>query len=134
MVVTSTFLSCNSSSYKKEQFADLNQSLYEVFSESELPGIAIGIVMEGKVVYASAFGFADMEDEVAATTQTVFQIGSVTKMFTGYVLASLIHQGKILLSDTLSKYFPDSIRFPVSPDGREITVKDIATYIIDNKK
>jgi CubicO group peptidase (beta-lactamase class C family) len=54
-----------------------------------------------KVVLAKSYGFADVENRVAADSGTVYQIGSVTKMFTGYVLASLVEEGAI--SGTLNE-------------------------------
>ena len=74
------------------------------------------------IVYEKSFGLADREFEVANTPDTLFGIGSVNKPMTIVILARLIEDGEIALSDTLATYAPD---FPRSD---EITVEDLLNH------
>ena len=81
------------------------------------------LVADGdEVVYHKSFGLADHELEVANTPRTRFGIGSVNKPMTIVILARLIEDGKIELSDRLSQYAPDF------PRGAEITVEDLLNH------
>ena len=58
---------------------------------------------------------------------TIFDIGSVTKTFVSTVLADLVNQGVVKLSDPLEKYLPSNVTVP-SYDGYKITLEDLATH------
>jgi CubicO group peptidase (beta-lactamase class C family) len=57
----------------------------------------------------------------------VFEIGSITKVFTGTLLADMVDRGEVKLSDPVSKYLPGNVKVP-SRNGREITLLDLATH------
>ena len=71
------------------------------------PGISIGVQRGGEVVFAGGFGYADLENEVPATADTVYRIGSVTKQFTAAAAMLLVEEGKLDLSADLREYLPD---------------------------
>ena len=71
------------------------------------PGISIGVHRGGEVVFAGGFGYADLENEVPATADTVYRIGSVTKQFTAAAAMLLVEEGKLDLSADLREYLPD---------------------------
>lgn len=124
--------SCTSSSPEQQATSDLTRSLdslvqLEVKSKF-IPSVALGIVKDGEVVLAKAYGYADVEEKIAADEQTIYQLGSVTKLFTGHVLAHLIEQGEMTLTDRLATFFPELDSFPIPPDGTPVTVRDIATH------
>lgn len=123
-------LSCNARVQNKTDADELklDSLVQNLILEKSIPGIAIGIVKKGKVVMAKGYGYADMEDTVLANENTVYQLGSVTKMFTGHLLAKLIRENKISITDTVSNYFPAGIKFPGSPTGQPVTIKEIATH------
>ena len=97
-------------------------------TENQIPGLAVGVVKDGEVIVAKGYGFANVEDKIPATRNTIYQLGSVTKMFTGHLLAKLIHMKTISLDDTLAGFFPSSVDFPESPSGQKITIREIATH------
>lgn len=59
--------------------------------------------------------------------KSVFELGSITKAFTGILLADAVARGEVALEDPIAKYLPDSVTVPSRP-GREITLLDIATH------
>lgn len=61
--------------------------------EFQVPGLSIGIIADGRVVYAKAFGEREVETGALATTDTLFPIGSCTKAFTAFALGGLVEEG-----------------------------------------
>ncbi len=92
-------------------------------SEHRTPGVSIAIVRNGRTVLAKGYGFADLENDVAATPQTVYRIGSVTKQFTAAAIMRLKEQGKLSLDDTLQKFFPN---YPAQ--GNRVTVRNLLNH------
>ena len=79
----------------------------DALSEHPAPGISIGVQEGGEVLFAGGFGYADLENEVPATADTVYRIGSVTKQFTAAAAMLLVEEGKLDLSADLRDYLPD---------------------------
>jgi CubicO group peptidase (beta-lactamase class C family) len=77
------------------------------------PGVQVAVAHNGRVIYAKAYGVADIETSRALTNASLLRIGSVTKMITGAVAAELAEQGKLDLSAPISRYVP-------SLDGKKV--------------
>jgi len=60
-----------------------------------IPGLAIAVAIDGKLVYSEAFGYADLEERVPAWPTTKFRIGSISKPLTAIALMQLVEAGKI---------------------------------------
>src|SRR4051794_34272795 len=73
-------------------------------AEHRTAGVSIAVVKNGRTLLAKGYGFADLENDVAATPQTVYRIGSITKQFTSAGIMRLLEQGKLSLDDTLQKF------------------------------
>src|SRR6266851_2146531 len=81
------------------------------------PGCALGVYRDGKIVYAKGYGLANLEENVAITPQTVFDIGSTSKQFTAASILLLEKQGKLSVNDDVRKYIPEL------PDyGQKVTI------------
>jgi CubicO group peptidase (beta-lactamase class C family) len=80
----------------------LDRTLIDGFNRSALAGLAAGIVKDGQLVYARAFGLADAGRKIPAATDTSFRIGSISKTFTAIALMQLHEQGKFKLDDSVS--------------------------------
>jgi len=76
--------------------------------ELHIPGASLAVVRDGQVVRARGYGLADIELNVRATEDTVYEIGSNTKQFTAAAVMMLVEQGKIALDDKITKYFPEA--------------------------
>jgi CubicO group peptidase (beta-lactamase class C family) len=70
------------------------------------PSISITIVLDQKIIFSQAFGYADVERKIPATTKTIYRIGSMTKLFSATMLTQLAERGKISLDDPLVEYIP----------------------------
>src|SRR5262249_16831756 len=68
---------------------------------------SLTIAKDGKVLYSRAFGFSQItQSNGPLTAANRFRIGSITKMFTATIILKLAEEGKLKLSDTLDKFFP----------------------------
>ena len=92
-------------------------------SEQHIPGAAIAVIHNGRLVKAQGYGLADVELNVPVTKETVFEIGSVTKQFTASAVMILAQEGRINLDDRISKYLP-----PIPQAWNEITVRQLLTH------
>ncbi|MCY1073857.1 serine hydrolase domain-containing protein [Archangium lansingense] len=95
----------------------------EEMERQKVPGVAIGIVRQGKVVLAKGYGFANLEHQVPVRPETIFQSGSVGKQFTAMAVMLQVEAGKLSLSDPLTKFFPEA---PATWSG--ITVRHLLTH------
>jgi CubicO group peptidase (beta-lactamase class C family) len=71
------------------------------------PGCALGVYRDGKMLYAKGYGLANIEENVAISPQSVFDIGSTSKQFTGASILLLEKQGKLSVNDDIRKYLPE---------------------------
>ena len=92
-------------------------------AEHRTAGVSVAVVKNGRTVLAKGYGFADLENDVPATAETVYRIGSVTKQFTSAATMRLVEQGKVSLDDTLQKFLPN---FPTQ--GNRVTVRHLLNH------
>jgi CubicO group peptidase (beta-lactamase class C family) len=74
----------------------------------QIPGLALGVYRDGKIVKAEGYGIANLEWDVPVKADTIFQSGSVGKQFAATAVMMLVEEGKVGLDDPLRKYFPDA--------------------------
>ena len=101
----------------------IHELAQDALREHPAPGISIGVQQGGEVVFAGGFGYADLENEVPATADTVYRIGSVTKQFTAAAAMLLVEEGKLDLSSDLREYLPD-----YDTQGFEVTVERLLNH------
>jgi CubicO group peptidase (beta-lactamase class C family) len=75
-------------------------------TDDGLPGMAVLVARDGKIVYQGGFGFAGLGKKVPVTAGTKFRIGSVSKQFTAAAVLRLAEEGKLSLADPLEKHYP----------------------------
>jgi CubicO group peptidase (beta-lactamase class C family) len=89
------------------------------------PGIVVGFVSD-KGTRIVSFGKPDQTSATEVNGDSIFEIGSVTKVFTSILLEDMAERGKLKLDDPIAKYLPATVHVP-SRNGREITFLDLAT-------
>jgi CubicO group peptidase (beta-lactamase class C family) len=92
-----------------------------------VPGLAIGIVHKGQLVFAKAYGVRDVGTKEPVDTQTIFAIASTTKAITAAALGMLVDEGKVRWDDPVTKYLP-SFQMHDPWATREVTVRDLITH------
>src|SRR5476649_2685271 len=124
-----------------ERLARIAATLNADIEAGRIPGAVIAIARHGKLVALDAYGFRDKAAGTAMTTETIFNIASMTKPMTAVGGLMLYEQGKILIDDPLSKYFPkfadmrvaarDATGEPTAdtvPANRPITSQDLMRH------
>ena len=135
LLVLALCLSCNS---KKEgektqtiEFESIKDSLRaelnEIHKEGHINGFAVAIVNGDGTLYSQGIGLADIETNLPYTTNTIQNIGSVSKTFIGISLLKAQEQGKLQLDDPVNNYLPFEVRNPHYPDA-PITIRHLATH------
>ena len=86
-------------------------------------GMTVAVVKGRDTLLMKGYGFADVENQLAATPQTVFRIGSITKQFTSSAIMQLVQEGKLNLDDDITKY---GLTFPTH--GRKILLRHLLNH------
>jgi hypothetical protein len=94
----------------------------------DLPGIAVGVVSDQELVWATGFGLADRAGKIPMTPQTKFRMASHSKLFTATAVMQLREQGKLRLDDPVSKYLPWFTLKAAEPDDPPITIEELLTH------
>ncbi|MEH6941761.1 serine hydrolase domain-containing protein [Bacillus sp. JJ722] len=89
-----------------EKIQKIDKFVEKQRSISKIPGISVVIVDKGKTVYQKGFGYADVKAKTPVTSNTLFEIGSTTKAFTGLAILQLEKEGLLKRSDDVQKYIP----------------------------
>lgn len=100
----------------------------EQMAHQDLPAVVIGVVHDQEVVWARGWGLADRERRIAATPQTLFRVGSVTKLFTATAVLQLRDAGKLRLDDPVARHLPwFRVESDFLHDG-PITIRQLLTH------
>lgn len=94
-----------------------------VLAERHVPGVAVAVMKNGKVVKLKGYGVASVEFGVPVTTDTVFEIGSVSKQMTAAGILLLVEDGKINLDAPISTYLTNT---PAA--WKDVTVRHLLTH------
>ncbi len=93
----------------------------------QIPGMSVGIVKDGKVIYAKGFGVKKMNTPEKVNAETLFMIGSNSKAFTATCLSLLESQGKLSLDDKVTKYFM-SFKMKDSSLTDKVILRDLMSH------
>ncbi|MBC8355957.1 MAG: serine hydrolase [Planctomycetes bacterium] len=85
----------------------LRSAIGHEVDQKQLPALSIALVDEDRVVWAEGFGHQDTDGKVAATAETVYRVGSVSKLFTDIAVLQLVEAGKLDLDAPVQTYLPD---------------------------
>jgi CubicO group peptidase (beta-lactamase class C family) len=122
-----------------ERFERLSDQLDAYVSDGRLPGGVAMVTQHGRVIYADAFGWRDIDEQEAMTEDTIFRIASQTKAVVTVAALILQEEGKLLIQDPVSRYLPEwgDVKVAVAKEGggydlapltRPITIRDLMTH------
>jgi CubicO group peptidase (beta-lactamase class C family) len=103
----------------EEQIID---AIFKAMIKGDSSGAAVLVAKDGKVLFKKGYGYANLEHHVPVTPETKFRIGSITKQFTAAAILQLQEQGKLSVTDSLSKFIPDF------PRGDEVKLHHLLTH------
>ncbi len=81
-------------------------SLIELIRNNDKGMGSISVFKDGKEIYGNAYGFANVEKSLKANKETLYRIGSISKVYTASIIMKLSEQGKLSTNDLLSRYYP----------------------------
>ncbi len=109
---------------EKNQLDALVQKTLQTF---DVPGMSVGIIKEGKIVYAKGSGVRSLKDKQMMDENTLVGIASNSKGFTATALAMLADDGKLNLNDKVTQYIPEFKMYDPYAT-QEVTIKDLITH------
>jgi len=97
--------------------------------ERQTPALAYGVIVDGELVAAKAFGLANREKRLEATPETPFRIASMTKSFTALAVLKLRDEGKLSLDDLVARWIPElaAWRGPTA-DSEPLRIRHLMTH------
>src|SRR5262249_9911659 len=104
----------------------LDRFIAHEVSSKGLPGLSIALVDDQTIVWAKGFGFADAGSKVPATAETVYRVGSVSKLFTDIGIMQLVEGGELDLDAPVGKYLPEFK--PANSSGKKITLRQLTSH------
>jgi D-alanyl-D-alanine carboxypeptidase len=101
----------------------VDKYLKSQMQQHRIPGLTLKIIRDGKVIKTAAYGLANVELNVPARPETVFEIGSITKQFTAAAILMLAQDGKLSVDDKISKHLKDT------PEAwANVTIRHLLTH------
>ncbi len=110
-------------------FRGFDEYVNKAMKDWEVPGMAIAIVKDDKVVYAKGYGLRELGKTAPVDEHTLFAIGSSSKAFTATSIAMLVDEGKLKWDDHVTQYLPGFQLYDPYVT-REMTVRDLLTHRI----
>ncbi len=110
----------------KAAIETLERFIAHEMADKDLPALSIALVDDQQVVWSKGFGFADPVKKVPATAETVYRVGSVSKLFTDIAIMQLVEKGKIDLDAPVTRYLPNFR--PRNTFGKAITLRQLMSH------
>jgi len=117
------FLAASSTTLSASQSDKVDDFVKAEMRRQKIPGLSIAVVNNGEIKKAKGYGLANVELNVPATTDTIFQSGSVGKQFTATLAMMLVEEGRMSLDDHISKYIPNAPAI-----WKDITLRHLLTH------
>jgi len=118
-----------------DRLARIDRWLQQYVDENRLAGAVVLVLRDGKPVYERAVGWSDKEAGRRMTTGTIFRIASQSKAITSAAILALMEDGKLSVTDPVSRFLPAYAQTTVSvpnletvPARRQITIRDLLTH------
>jgi CubicO group peptidase (beta-lactamase class C family) len=121
-------VSSQSTSEEASSFAPVRAFITKELHQQSVPSVAVAVAHHGRIVWEEAFGWADREQPVPATTQTIYRVASVTKAIVGMSLLILSREGRLDLDRPVNDYLGPSPLTVHIGDPAAATVRRLANH------
>ncbi len=98
-------------------------SIFKKYNNLNTPGLSVGFMQNGKLLFSKGYGMADLEHNIPVNTSSVFSLASVSKQFTVFAILLLEEEGKLSLEDDIRMYLPKFKNY-----GNIITLRQLANH------
>jgi CubicO group peptidase (beta-lactamase class C family) len=106
-----------------QQISPQLDAMVAAYYKADEPGATVIVVKDGKTVLRKAYGMASVAEKRGMQVDDVLRLGSITKQFTAVAIMLLVEQGKLSLTDTVTKILPD---YP--ENGKKVTIEHLLTH------
>jgi CubicO group peptidase (beta-lactamase class C family) len=110
-------------SHLHAQVRQIDSFINQQMKQQGMVGLSIGIIKNGKLLMAKGYGYANLEYNVPATENTVYKLASVSKHMVATGIMLLVQEGKLKLTDSITKFFKDA---PAS--WNKVTVRHLLNH------
>ena len=101
----------------------IDAAVENAMAEGPIVGLSLAASRGGRVVHAQGYGLADLENQLPATAETIYRVGSITKQFTAAAVMQLVEQGQLKLDATVGDYWPES-----PSHWRDVTIASLLSH------
>lgn len=101
----------------------IDQIVNNAMRQYSIPGMAVAVIKDGKPLIIKGYGFANFYKKVPVTTDTLFALGSVSKVITGFALMTLIEENKVKLDDSILNYIPNAPK-----QWQRVTIRQLLSH------
>ena len=110
-------------------FPEIDRMVRDFAERSRVPGIAYGIVVDGRLAHVGTAGYRELPSRAPVDTSTVFRIASMTKSFTAVAILQLRDAGLLSLDDPVERHVPElaGLRYPTA-DAPKITIRHLLSH------
>jgi CubicO group peptidase (beta-lactamase class C family) len=110
-------------------FPEIDRAFAQYATTTRSPGLAWGVVIDGKLVHTGAVGYRDVATKAPVDADTVFRIASMTKSFTAVAILRLRDEGKLSLDDLAERYIPElaGLKYPTT-DSPRLTIRLLLSH------
>ncbi len=112
-------------SYVKQH---LTKEIEKMLTETGIPSISFALIKDDSIVWADAFGYANVKKQVPATKSTIYNTGSNFKFVTATAIMQLVDAGKIKIDDPINKYLGESAISDLSDEGKPVTFRHLLSH------
>ena len=118
---------------KNDPRVQIALNLLEVWAEAEMayadiPAVSMAVVHDQELLWSRAFGFADRERKAAASTDTLYSICSISKLFTAIAVLQARDAGRLRLDDPVSQHLPWFKIAPTDGESGPVTIEGVLTH------
>ncbi|MBV6878453.1 serine hydrolase [Epilithonimonas ginsengisoli] len=108
---------------KTEQTKSIDNYLQDVMKTYEIPGLAVGVVKNDKIIFQKYYGRENLESDKKVDSNSLFRVYSTTKLITNVAVFQLIEKGQLSLDDKISKYFDN-----LPKEWQDVKIKNLLSH------
>lgn len=127
LTIVSLLFQCGIFDSENEAVPDIDAEIQAEMETLGIPSVVAGIIKDGEMVWQKAYGYADVQQNILATTNTNYTLMSVSKTVLATAITQVWEQGRIELDEDINQYLPFSVRNPKFPN-KKITTRMLMTH------